>query len=316
MNDILKAIIDINCNEELEELQESTASFPSEDLPLDIWDHVEDSYKIKPELKESILDALSQYPDFDLVDSAQSIKIVGSIGTNLYDEDADIDIHVEPKKEAIQGKSQDELEQMQRDIMNWFKNERKEKGWFVASHPYEVYWQLNPIQDYFSDTVYDLLTDEWIKPAKKYSMDYNPYSLYSDIFSELDEVVAPADLLIGKIHRDVKDVQKLAGKGHDDILQEQMDGIQASILALKECKEVWRSIRRRNSAEVPAELPEDPTSLEHPDAWKRDNTLFKTLDYYRYFEVVNSLAELLDDNSELIPNAVDQIPGILSSFYA
>ena len=163
MNEILKAIIDLNCNEELEDLQESTASFPSEDLPLDIWDKTEDSYVLKPELKETILDALAQYPDLDLLDSAQHIRIVGSIGTNLYDEDADIDVHIEPKPSVLEGKSEEELEELQRSIMSWFKQERETQGWYVNQHPLEVFFTLSPMSDYFSDTVYDLLSDSWIK---------------------------------------------------------------------------------------------------------------------------------------------------------
>ena len=317
MDNILEAIKNINANEDWDDAEESTASFPSEDLPLDIWDKDETgNYKIKPELKETILDALSQYPDADLLDMAQSIKVVGSIGTNLYDEDADIDVHIEPKPEVIEGKSEDELAEFQRDVMNWFKNEREEKGWAVGQHPLEIYFQLNPVQDYFSDTVYDLLSDVWIKVPKKYDMSYNPYTQYGDIFTELDEAVAPADVLLGKIHRDVSDVKKLQGKNYDSTLQEQLDGIQQSILALKDCKEQWRLIRRRNSAEVPDEMPEDPETLQHPDEWKRDNTIFKFIDQYKYFDVVNKLSKLLDENDQLLPDAVQQIPSILSEFYA
>lgn len=318
MNEILKEIIAINeeAEQELFDATESTASFPSEDLPLDIWDKTDDgSYRIKSDLKENILNALSQYPDEKLLDIAKSIKIVGSIGTNLYDEDADIDIHIEPKEEFMQGKSQEELEQFQRDVMNWFKNERVSNNWFVAKHPYEVYVQMNPIQDYFSDTVYDLLSDEWIKSVKKYSLDYNPYTEYGDIFTELDEVVAPADLLFGKIHRDVKDVEILSDKNQEELLNEQVEGIRQSILALREVKDNIRAIRRRNSVEVPDSLPDDLEDLKHPDEWKKDNTLFKFTDKYSYISTINSLSNLLDDNDQLGLDKVNLISDIFRDFY-
>lgn len=317
MDKILEEIININANEDWNDAEESTASFPSEDLPLDIWDKdAEGNYRIKPELKEMILNALSKYPDLDLLDVAQSIKVVGSIGTNLYDEDADIDVHIEPKSEFLVTKSAEELAEIQRDVMNWFKNEREENGWFVAKHPLECYFQLNPIQDYFSDTVYDLLSDEWVKVPKKYDLSYNPYTEYGDIFTELDEAVAPADTIFGKLHRDVQDIKILTDKGHDDTLQEQFEGIKASLFALKEVKEQWRDIRKRNSAEIPDEMPDDPETLKHPDEWKRDNTLFKYIGKYGYMNTANKLLDLLDDNEELVPNAVEQIPTILSEFYA
>ncbi len=314
MDSILERIIKIN--EELEEIEESTASFPSEDLPLDVWDKDGSDYKLKPELKEMVLNALSKYPDANLLDIAQSIKIVGSIGTNLYDEDADIDVHIEPKPEFLKDKTEDEISEFQRNVMNWFKNNREENNWMVNKHPLEVYIQINPVQDYFSDTVYDLLSDSWIKVPKKYDMSYNPYTEYGDLFTELDEVVAPADILIGKIHRDIKDVEFLQGKNQEDTLNQQLAGIKDSIIALKECKENWRSIRRRNSAELPDEIPEDPETLQHPDEWKKDNTLFKYLDKYGYFKVVNELSELLDEETEeLSIEAIEKIPSILASFY-
>lgn len=322
MDDILQAIKTINANEELEDMQESTASFPSEDLPLDIWDKTQDGYILKPELKENIIEALKQYPNVPLLDIAESIKIVGSIGTNLYDEDADIDIHIEPKAEALEGKSEEELAELQRDIMKWFKDNRDEYGWYVNAHPYEVYFQLNPASDYFSDTVYDLLTDEWIKVPKKYAMDYNPYTAYGDIFTEIDEFLAPVDVLIGKLHRSIKDVAKLKTAGDslkaskEELLEQASESIRKTILELDKVKAGLHEIRSRNQAELPDELPEDPEELQLSDKWKRDNTVFKFIgSIYGYKELVSKLSKLLDDQDQLLPDAIDKIPAILSEFY-
>ena len=318
MEDLLKTIIQLNEAEEvLEEnidMTESTVDFPSEDLPLDIWDKTDDSYVLKSDLKNKILEALKQYPDVDLVGTADKIHIVGSIGTDLYDEDADIDIHVTPKPETIEGKSPEELEEMQRAIMNWFKNERDDKDWYVLKHPYEVYFQLDPNQDYFSDTVYDLLTDEWIKPPKKYGMDYNPYTAFGDIFTELDEAVAPADLLFGKLKRAVFDFNRLSSHQSEELAQQKLTDIQASIEALKECKESWRTIRRRNSGKG-IENSEDPTQVQHSQEWSRDNLIFKFIDRYKYMSTVNALIELLKDDEKITAEEVPQVESILKNFY-
>lgn len=315
MNEILKAIIDINCNEELEDLQESTASFPSEDLPLDIWDKTEDSYILKPELKETILDALSQYPELDLVNSAQNIRIVGSIGTNLYDEDADIDVHIEPKQDVLEGKSEEELEELQRSVMSWFKEKREEHGWYVNQHPLEVFFTLSPMSDYFSDTVYDMLTDSWVKTPKKYDMSYNPYTEYGDLFTEIDEVLNPTDLLLGKLHRIVRDyarLQKANGQTEDLKIKAKQ-----TIEALYETEDKWYEIRKRNSAELPDELPEDPEELQLSNDWKRDNTIFKLIgSVYGYKSVIKELNELIAEDGSLAENAMSEIPNILSKFYS
>ena len=317
MNEILEAIMNINANEDWDDAEESTASFPSEDLPLDIWNKTEDSYVLKPELKEIILNALSQYPDFDLVDSAENIRIVGSIGTNLYDEDADIDVHIEPKPEVLEGKSEEELEELQRDVMSWFKKERDAQNWYVNEHPLEVYLNLSPMSDYFSDTVYDLLTDSWIKAPKKYDMSYNPYTEYGDLFTEIDEVLMPTDLLLCKLNRLVKDYHRLmSGKGAESV-QSTEDQIKQTILALYDTEEKWYEIRKRNSAELPAELPENPNDLELSKDWKRDNTIFKLIgSVYKYKGVISKLSDLLTEEGDFTDGAVDQIPQILSEFFS
>lgn len=313
---ILEAIKSINANEEIEDMQESTASFPSEDLPLDIWDKTEDSYTLKPELKETILNALSQYPDLDLIDSAQSIRIVGSIGTNLYDEDADIDVHIEPKPEVLEGKSEEELEELQRNVMSWFKEERDEHGWYVNQHPLEVYLNLSPMSDYFSDTVYDLLTDSWIKVPKKYDMNYNPYTEYGDLFTEIDEVLTPTDLLLGKLHRLCKDFQRMTKSSSSSLVDDTKEKVKQTILALYNTEEKWYEIRKRNSAKLPDQLPEDPNELELSQDWKRDNTIFKLIgSVYGYKSVISKLSNLIDENEELVEDALTQIPTILSEFY-
>lgn len=317
MDEILEAIININANEDWDDAEESTASFPSEDLPLDIWDKTDDSYVLKPELKETILEALKQYPDLDLLDVAKDIKIVGSIGTNLYDEDADIDVHIEPKPEFLADKPAEELEELQRNIMSWFKEERESQGWYVNQHPLEVFFTLSPMSDYFSDTVYDLLTDTWIKTPKKYDMSYNPYTEYGDLFTEIDEVLAPTDLLLGKLHRLVRDYDKMKqGKASSDSIQSTLDKVKQTIQALYDTEEKWYEIRKRNSANLPDELPEDPNTLELSKEWKRDNTIFKLIgSTYGYKKVISELSALVTEDGEFVDGVFLKLRKILSAFY-
>jgi hypothetical protein len=302
-----------------EQVLESSIDFPSEDLPLDIWDKKEDSYILKPELKEKILDALKQYPDMNLLELADTIRIVGSIGTDLYNEDADIDIHIVPKFELLPKDT--DLEEFQRTVMNWFKNERAEKNWFVNSHPFEVYIQLDPYQDLYSDTVYDLLSDTWIKTPKKYGAEYNPYQTFDVVMKDLDDLTAAADIQFGKLRRAVYDHAVLTaqvakiGEKQAKILKEQIEAKKAAVIAiieeLKANKEIWRSIRRRNSAQGTG--AETPAEAEHSDAWKNDNALFKFLDRYGYIETINALSKLVEDNTEITEEHISNIPEILFS---
>lgn len=303
-------------------LNESSIDFPSKDLPLDIWDKTDDGYILKPDLKETILEALAEYPDLDLLDIAETIHIVGSIGTNLYDKDADIDVHIAPKANSLGETDSEILELMQRDVMNWFKNNRDEKGWYINEHPLEVYLQLNPTQDYFSDTVYDLLQDLWIKPYKKYDLDYNPYAIYGDTFSELQKIAAPADVTLGELRRDVIDYNRLMEaikKSSKEVRQKlqhslelKLEELEEDIEQLVQNKEIWRSVRHNNSIQT-ADVIDDISRLTQSDDWKKGNAIFKFMDRYLYMQLVNDLKKLIEDK-ELTDEDVPKIEDILKEF--
>lgn len=306
----------------LKHINESSIDFPSEDLPLDIWQKEEDSYILKPELKEKILDALSQYPDLDLLNIADNIHIVGSIGTNLYDKDADIDIHIVPDSDKLPTKEPDELEQLQRNVMNWFKNNRDEKDWYVNEHPFEVYLQLNPTQDYYSDTVYNLLDDEWLKPYRKYDLDYNPYEIYGNVFTEIQKLTAPADVAIGELRRDVIDYNRLTDamkklsktqkeklKG---MLETKLDELEDDIDNLVKNKEIWREVRHKNNINTD-EFIDDISKLTQSDEWKQGNAIFKLIDRYAYMSLVNNLNKLID-GQDLSDDDIPKIEELLKKF--
>ena len=306
----------------LKNLIESSIDFPSEDLPLDIWQKEGDSYILKPELKEKILDALSQYPDLDLLDIADNIHIVGSIGTNLYDEDADIDIHIVPNPEKLPTKDPDELQELQRNVMNWFKNNRDEKDWYVNEHPFEVYLQLNPTQDYYSDTIYDLLEDKWLKPHRKYDLTYNPYEIYGNVFTEIQKLTAPADIAIGELRRDVIDYNRLTdamkklSKSQKEklkgMLETKLDELEDDIENLAKNKEVWRDVRHKNNIST-TELEDDISKLTQSDEWKQGNAIFKLIDRYAYMTLINNLNKLID-GQDLSDDDIPKIEELLKKF--
>jgi len=80
--------------ENLLNLNESTIDFPRKDLDLAIWDKVNASYIIKPDVKKIILNTLAKYIKIDLKEIADEIHITGSIGSNTFTDDCDIDCHI------------------------------------------------------------------------------------------------------------------------------------------------------------------------------------------------------------------------------
>jgi len=83
------------------EVDESSIDFPQEDLDLSVWDKEDDSYTLREDVKKKILAVLEKYPDVPLLEIAKEIRIVGSIATNQFLPESDLDIHIVPDMEKL-----------------------------------------------------------------------------------------------------------------------------------------------------------------------------------------------------------------------
>lgn len=302
-------------------ITESSVDFPREGLCKHVWVKTEGGYKLKPELRAKILDALKQYPRFNLINIAKEIHIIGSITSNLYDDESDVDIHVLPDEEAVidQDISKEDL---QKEIMKWYKSVRDEKGWYAGNHPFEVYLQLDPNQDMLSDGVYDILNDKWIKKSEKTSMSYDPYEVYKHVLDNLKDMLREPDAIIGEIRRDIIDykrithvLSRLPKKAQLKLklrLREKLSEIEKDILELVKDKEAWKELRKRFSTTTDGDQAVGDLKLSQQ--WKDANATFKFLDRYLYVKLISDLEKLVSDK-ELEPTEIDNVEKILNSFY-
>ncbi len=136
-------------------VKESTIDFPQPSLDTAIWDKMGDSYKMKPNVKKIVLDTLKKYTKINLIDIADEIHITGSIGTNQYTTDADLDCHIVTSENKINNAAE-----VQGEVFKFFRQEGNIV--YVDKHPIEVYLQFNANQELLAEDVYDLLNDECI----------------------------------------------------------------------------------------------------------------------------------------------------------
>ncbi len=165
---------------------ESIIDYPMAGLSKSVWTDEDGEYRLRGDVKRKILNTLGMYKEANLVDMDNSdergieeIHIVGSICTNQYTEDTDIDVHIVVGPDSMDF----EDEQFQEDVHDWFKEEGNIQ--YIDNHPIEVYIQFNPNQELLSDGVYNLITDEWIKGPKIVPQDYDPYDDFSDLFDDI-----------------------------------------------------------------------------------------------------------------------------------
>lgn len=302
-------------------LCESSIDFPREGLAPQVWERGgEDSYVLRPEVKEKILDFLEKYPDRDIIgvakeeDGVPTIHIVGSICTNQFTDSTDIDVHVvvDPEDELFND------EDARSEIKRWFEEHREEYDGSIGHHPIEVYMQTNEKQDLASDGAYHLMEDEWLKGPKIVGTDYDPYDDFSHIFDELKDVAGEADLEMGELKRDVIDyetissaLQHLPDDQRDKVLErmkEKLKEIEADIDSLYGTRKEMVDIRKRSDRPDPDQAMQDAESSKK---WNDANALFKFMDRYRYLKIIGDLEDVVADDEEVTDDDVDVIKDIM-----
>jgi hypothetical protein len=294
--------------------KESSIDFPQVDLDSLVWEKEDGYYFLREEVKDKILILLDKYPEIDLLQIAREIRIVGSIGTNLYVDDADVDLHVVPNDFSEWD------EKKVKRVMDWYKkNESLDK--YIGKHPIEVYVQLNPNQDLMSAAVYDVLEDRWVVGPKIVSLDYDPYKEFQHVADDVRQAVQDADLLLGELKRDVIDydtirkaIENLPTKHKKRLLQKlrnKLEEIEKDIENLYTKRKEWVDARHGASKpETPEQARED---VELAIKFRDTNALFKFINRYGYMRIIADLEDLIKDDGEITPNEVDIIRGVVGN---
>ena len=141
--------------------KESSIDYPvSEGLCPEIWDEVEQGkFLIKPEIKQKALELvdilLAKYHV-----EAKGVNVVGSICSNQYTDDGDVDIHIQVDLPEDVAEKLNNLRKKETDKI--FAGIDLMVGEPGKTHPLEFYFQSNIYGDMGSCGCYDLLHDEWL----------------------------------------------------------------------------------------------------------------------------------------------------------
>lgn len=299
--------------ENLFRISESVIDYPRETLDPQVWNKVGDGYKLIKSVKEFILKVLESYGNTPKINKlADKIHIVGSICTNQYNDDTDIDVHLVIPENSVYYRD----ENFKDSVHNWFKKPGNEK--FVGKHPIEVYIQFNPNQELLSDGVYDIILDKWIKGPKILPLDYDPYDDFSDIMDDVRSVVKDIDLLMGELKRDIIDYDvmkkalltipaKYRGKLYTKI-QSKLDEIENGIRELY--NERNDLIKNRELISQPSTPEEALNSVELAKEWRDNNAIFKFVSRYKYLKIIKDLEEIMDDGID--DNDINSIKKIIN----
>lgn len=287
-------------------IDDSVIDQPKPGLCPEIWEKVVDAtgsieiWQLKPEVKKQLVETAEQIctlAKLSLGGIVQDIHITGSITSNLYTKNADIDMHF---VEADDVKIKESAEQTTVRLRSAFE-QLSAKGIIsktIGSHPVELYFQKNKFQDLMSVGCYSLLTGAWLVGPEIKDASYNPYDeMYVEIKNLSEQLVSDIRQTILTAYE--KAVVLMKASKFDNSESTVQTAFVEMANALTKAAELYgnaRAMRKRLS---------DPTSFEQAmqfredKKWKVVDATFKLLDKFGYLAILKEFQTLANNSLDI-----------------
>jgi hypothetical protein len=307
-----------NADGSLLDVSESTISFPRGELTNYVWNKVDGHYILKPEVKEMILKYLKLYPAFDLIGTADEIRLVGSLCSGSYDSSSDLDVHL--AIEDLRNLPADKTpEEWQKDVKKFYKHLPEEEQVKVGdTYPIEVFLNITPNNDFLSTGVYNVLTDEWEKEPEIKDLQFDPLDFYSEAYDEVRDLAHEADVDIGELKMDLIDYQdvkaaiaRLPQDAKTELgvrLRKKVMDIEADVDDLFKDKEDWVALRRSGASIVTKE--QALADLKYVQKFRQKDAVFKLLARYGYMRIISDIEKAVGDEDEVSDLSDEEIKNI------
>ena len=283
-------------------MTESTIDFPKETLCPDIWDNVLDAngikhvWVLKPEVGAQLLTVANKIIEMSKLNPEKLIvHITGSITSNCYTKNADIDMHFLFKEGYA-------IREMSKVTQNRFSKaaktlkEQEPNLMIIGTHPIEIYFQPDEFQDYMSVGCYNLTKMKWEVGPEMTDQTYNPYSdLYKEIWSKSEKYAQ-------KIRNMIFSIYEIAIVYKKNLGTEYASSIRPILLdRLENIQELYDSVREMRKSYSSPKSKEEALKNRSNRKWKIVDASFKLFDKYGYLAIMKKFIE----DYELISNSND-----------
>lgn len=286
--------------------EESVIDFPKAELCPEVWEKVIDKNGMSEiwqltDVARLKLEKITLYlwdciKDTEGYDGGIGAHITGSITSNQYTENADIDLHLYWRSEKpFTGDAEALNKAVKAHFEENFKDESLDDA-YIGKHPIEVYFQGNVLQDMMSIGCYDLFAEKWIVGPDFKDESYNPYS---DMYKEIQ---ANSEGLATQIRNMILSIYEIAivyKKNYGNEFAQQLRPI--FINKLSEVQEMYEKIRTMRKTYSSPESAEQALKYRQSRKWKIADASFKLFDKYGYTAIMKKFIE----DYELIANTND-----------
>jgi hypothetical protein len=273
---------------------ESVLDWPRDQLAPEVWEKTGEEYRLKPEVRRLILSTLEFLPE----NYKDKLYIIGSICTYNYNDRSDIDIHFSPPPDAAE-----------KEIQEWQEEVKQLSGKLIGQHPINYYLH-DDAHGYYSDSMYDVNSDKWIKwsPIKMVNLQN-----YYDKFREAIDVI---DLNKAELYRDIIDLEELrdayskaSPKIRDTIETEISSKIDEINKEIDNYISIYIELKNKRTEILGTDFPDRKTRSDLPE-----NVIFLMIRRYGYSALAKALKDLRNEKDEI--GSPQDIAKIKNAFYA
>ena len=274
------------------EIIESIIDIPRRTYAPGVFDDA-DTYN--PRLKQSVINIIKNDIEkhIEPYGEIERVYIIGSILTKTYRDDADVDIDIVIKPNAV---GEEKIEKVRRELVKKFMGEVNGKNIPGTKHPINYYIQVDrQISDDHlknADGHFDVLNNMFTKVPNIPKFNIN---LYIKGFSKRIQEI---DIIKGELKRDIIDYDELKSLSVDDVLnlqekiKDKLEEIEDSITKIKDIGDDL-SLKRKEvflKGMTPEEIKTYGVANNMPV-----NVIFKLLEKYHYITFYKKCKEILDD---------------------
>lgn len=292
---------------------ESILDAPQDTLDQNVWNLQTDPKKpsLQSEAKAKLDKAISWVQDKYHFEDL-SVYIIGSICSNSYSDNSDIDLDFCAKNAT---KDDDDPEvvkefgwRFKKDFIDNYIEANQEDS-MIGGHPLEVYFNPNPFQCFTSIGCYNVLEDKWeVGPVIK-SENYDPIAdLYSDSTKQAKDI-------IDDIRDIIFDLYQLSIVAKKSSSQKFKDARETEIRKkLEKSDEILTLMKKtRSKFQTPVKSREAALKRRDDRRFHVADAAFKFLDKFGYIDILKKFAEMsyneedggvVLDQEELFDNVV------------
>lgn len=307
----------------------SILDYQHKELRPDIWNR---DKKLRPSVKNFIFSSVAGFfESLDLRgydDFVIDMYVGSSLATYFYTKESDFDVKVVIDTITFKIHNSKYSESSEDDIMDMLCDKSKETTWTTAyipatKHRLDIYFlsakEASSISMLRYDSIYNLMTDNWLKTPKQIEGHAAPSYVLNYARSMARKFLEKLSLDIAQAQRDsidylilkdqLKELEESDLSRFREDLEISLDRINASVEELSEAREVIKGIREKTfeKRKLQNQLENMMKSLNYADG----NLIFKLVQRYGYMSILSEIDKIYKDK-KVTPKEVEEVAKILS----